>query len=260
MAAADPVIEPSTDTVPGSSRSNVQTEPYTRFNSAHRKYMSSIFSKPKIYTKTQVEDLIHKVPHKQYGQSPKDPPPPDQYESVVPDGAPAGPRDWKKMNTNARILVLKDSSKADRIVKVLDKEYGRKLVESESNANNCMLQAVLDQVVNTDHFPVHEDGSMYNASDLRKQAVAYMAMNYEKEFTDCEVPLKLDEDCSFKKWMLDMLEDQTEADLLLCMAVTKMMEVSLPCLILVRCIPMYGLLLWTLSETQSVVGYKCKLR
>ena len=107
-----------------------------------------------------------------------------------------------KASSVAKILNLEDNQKATAIKDYVRTKFGRELVRTDSEDQNCFFQSVLIQLGNKESM-VDEEGNLYSPQNLRLQAIDYVALNYSDMFPVLEKHVTT----SLKTWCTKMFSD-----------------------------------------------------
>ena len=126
-----------------------------------------------------------------------------------------------KASSVAKILNLVDNQKAAAIKDYVRSKFGRQLVRTDSEDQNCFFQSVLMQLGNKESM-VDEKGNLFSPQNFRLQAIDYVAVNYSDMYPVLEKHITT----SLKTWCTKMLSDQEPADFPLCVAVRYLIDVS----------------------------------
>ena len=114
-----------------------------------------------------------------------------------------------------------DNQKAAEIKDYVRNKFGRQLVRTDSEDQNCFFQSVLMQFENKESM-VDEKGNLFSPQNLRLQAIDYVALNYSDMYPVLEKHITT----YLKTWCTKMLSYQEPADFPLCVAVRYLIDVS----------------------------------
>ena len=156
------------------------------------------------------------IPDELYGEEPQ-----EQIKELESETVPATSKEMSKASSVAKILNLVDNQKAAAIKNYVRAKFGRQLVRTDSEDQNCFFQSVLMQLGNKE-LMVDEEGNLYSPQNLRLQAIDYVALNYSDMFPVLEKHITT----SLKTWCIKMLSDQEPADFPICVAVRYLIDVS----------------------------------
>ena len=95
---------------------------------------------------------------------------------------------------------LVDNQKAAAIKDYVRNKFGRQLVRTDSEDQNCFFQSVLMQLGNKESM-VDEKGNLFSPQNLRLQAIDYVALNYSDMYPVLEKHITT----SLKTWCTKML-------------------------------------------------------
>ena len=150
------------------------------------------------------------IPDELYGEEPQEQLKEQESETVVATNR----------EISSKILNLVDNQKAAAIKDYVRTKFGRQLVRTDTEDQNCFFQSVLMQLGNKES--IQDQKGNLCSQDLRLQTIDYVALNYgdmlpllEKHLTN-----------SLKTWCTKMLSDQEPADFPICVAVRYLIDVS----------------------------------
>ena len=159
---------------------------------------------------------IAAIPDELYGEEPQ-----EQIKELESETVPATSKEMSKASSVAKILNLVDNQKAAAINDYVRTKFGRQLVRTDSEDQNCFFQSVLMQLGNKESM-IDEEGNLYSPQNFRLQAIDYLALNYSDMFPVLEKHITT----SLKTWCTKMLSDQEPADFPICVAVRYLIDVS----------------------------------
>ena len=175
----------------------------------------TFFSDFKFYSQEAVANAIATIPD--------DLPDPPGYDSSQPivkpvhsNGSKMTSAEVARMNkvSAAKIILLGDTRKAQAVFDFVKTMFLKDLKPiKDTTKENCLFEAWLSQVSNSDQ---------YSPSDLRRQLLYNMAVNY-KEYT-AKVYMHLEK--PFKIWCEDQLSEDCPSDLATVAALRHMFQVS----------------------------------
>ena len=129
-----------------------------------------VFSSENVYRNIAV------IPDELYGEEPQ-----EQLKEQESETVPATSKEMSKASSVAKILNLVDNQKAAAIKDYVRTKFGRQLVRTDSEDQNCFFQSVLMQFRNKESM-VDEEGNLYSPQNLRLQAIDYVALSYSDMF------------------------------------------------------------------------------
>ena len=103
---------------------------------------------------------IAAIPDELYGEEPQ-----EQLKEQESETVPATSKEMSKASSVAKILNLVDNQKAAAIKDYVRAKFGRKLVRTDSEDQNCFFQSVLMQLGNKESM-VDEEGNLYSPQNL----------------------------------------------------------------------------------------------
>ena len=110
----------------------------------------------------------------------------------------------------AKTLLLWDTRKAQAIADFVKSMFMRDLVPIEDlSTQNCLYEAWLEQISNSDFMYYPDTGDQYSHLDLRTQLLHNMAVNYEAYYPQVVMHLE----CPYKEWFLKQMNQDTPSDL-----------------------------------------------
>ena len=187
---------------------------------------ATFFNNFKFYKKQAILTLIHAIPEETYGSLPPGLTEKKAQEAVQgSNGTKLSTSEVARMNKSppAKALLLGDTRKAQAIADFLNETFNRVMIPIEDmNHNNCLYEAWLIQISNSDFVFDNETGEKYGPGDLRNNLLHEMAVEYEKYFPHVMIHL----DCSYKEWMIHQLDPNTESDLVTACGLRIMFNVS----------------------------------
>ena len=101
------------------------------------------------------------------------------------------------------------------------------------STQNCLYEAWLQQICNSDFMYNPDSGEPYSPLDLRMQLLYNMSVDYEQYYEQVKVHLEI----PYKEWIIRQLSEHTPSDLVAVAALRHMFQVSkyfiifLPCFI-----------------------------
>ena len=165
----------------------------------------------KFYTKEAVENVIATILD--------DLPDPPGYYSSQPRVKPVHSNGSKMSSAEvarmikvsaAKILLLGDTKKAQAVFDFVKTMFLKDLKPiKDTTKENCLFEAWFSQGSNADFIYSNDTGDQYSASDLRKQLLYNMTVNY-KEST-AKVYMHLEK--PFKVWCQDQVDEDCPSDL-----------------------------------------------
>ena len=170
----------------------------------------------KFLSSEDVYNNIITIPDELYGEEPQEQLREQESETVL-----ATTKEMSKASSVAKILNLVDNQKAAAIKDYVRNKFGRQLVRTDSEDQNCFFQSVLMQLGNKESM-VDEKGNLFSPQNFRLQAIDYVAVNYSDMYPVLEKHITT----SLKTWCTKMLSDQEPADFRLCVAVRYLIDVS----------------------------------
>ena len=135
-------------------------------------------TKWKGYNFLSSEDIyknISAIPDELYGEEPQEQLKEQESETVL-----ATSKEISKASSVAKILNLVDNQKAAAIKDYVTTKFGRQLVRTDSEDQNCFFQSVLMQLCK--ESMQDQKGNLYSHQNLRLQAIDYVALNYSDMF------------------------------------------------------------------------------
>ena len=170
----------------------------------------------KFLSSEDVYNNIIAIPDELYGEEPQEQLKEQESETVL-----ATTKEMSKASSVAKILNLVDNQKAAAIKNYVRNKFGRQLVRTDSEDQNCFFQSVLMQLGNKESM-VDEKGNFFSPQNFRLQAIDYVAVNYSDMYPVLEKHIPT----SLKTWCTKMLSDQKPADFPLCVAVRYLIDIS----------------------------------
>ena len=184
----------------------------------------TFFSDFKFYSQEAVANAIATIP-----DDLPDPPGYDSSQLIVrpvhSNGSKMTSGEIARMNkvAAAKILLLGDTRKAQAVFDCVKTMFLKDLKPiKDTTKENYLFEAWLSQVSNSDFIYSNDTGDQYSPSDLRRQLLYNMAVNY-KEYT-AKVYMHLEK--PFKVWCEDQLSDDCPFDLATVAALRHMFQVS----------------------------------
>ena len=168
----------------------------------------------KFLSSEDVYNNIIAIPDELYGAEPQEQPNEQESETVL-----ATTKEMSKASSVAKILNLVENQKAVAIKDYVRNKFGRQLVRTDSEDQNCFFQSVLIQLGNKESM-VGEKGNLFSPQNFRLQAIDYVAVNYSDMFPVLEKHITT----SLKTWCTKMLSDQEPADFPFCVAVRYLID------------------------------------
>ena len=142
-------------------------------------------------------------------------------EEPLPKGRPLTKKELSKLNKEAKLLNITNNRKAKNIAKYIMDNFDRTLVDTlDPDTANCLFKAVLVQLSNV-RFMFNET-QQYTAQNLRLQVVYFMAINYEFMYPKVKYQIT----GSYKQWLMNMLDPQTEGDTAALLGCRHLLKVS----------------------------------
>ena len=151
----------------------------------------------KFLSSEDVYNNIRAIPDELYGEEPQEQLKEQESETVL-----ATTKEMSKASSVAKILNLVDNQKAAAIKDYVRNKFGRQLVRTDSEDQNCFFQSVLMQLGNKESM-VDEKGNLFSPQNLRLQAIDYVALNYSDMYPVLEKHITT----SLKTWCTKMLSD-----------------------------------------------------
>ena len=186
----------------------------------------TFFSDFKFYTMEKVQDLIKNIPETPYGQAPKGV---EQAESQAPTSsygsARLTPAEVARMNKfqAAKTLLIGDTRKAQAISDFVKTMFMRDMAPiADLSTQNCLYEAWLHQISNSDFMYNPDSGEPYSALDLRIQLLYNMAVDYEQYYPQVKMHLEI----PYKLWIMKQLSEHTPSDMVGVAALRHMFQVS----------------------------------
>lgn len=197
---------------------------YMDYESTLPHISKTFFQDFKFYSRDQVENAIHTIPD--------DLPDPAGYDPQAPkpkpvhhNGSKMTPSEVARMNkvSSARTLLLGDTRKAQAISDFVKTVFMKDLSPvMDTTKENCLYEAWLSQISNSDFIYSNDTGEPYTASDLRLQLLYNMSVDYKlytsKVYMHLEKP--------YKQWCLEQLDEETPSDLVAISALRHMFQVN----------------------------------
>ena len=178
----------------------------------------------KFYTREQVEHAIHTIPDDLPDPAGYDPSHP-QAKPVHQNGSKMTSSEIARMNkvVSAKTLLLGDTRKAQAVADFVKTMFLKDLVPvKDTTKENCLYEAWLCQISNSDFIYSNDSGNLYCPLDLRKQLLYNMAVDYKlytaKVYMHLEKP--------YKKWCLEQLDEDCPSDLATIAALRHMFQVG----------------------------------
>ena len=130
----------------------------------------------KFLSSEDVYNNVVAIPYELYGQEQQ-----EQLKEQESETVAATTKEISKASSVAKILNLVDNQKAAAIKDYVRNKFGRQLVRTDSEDQNCFFQSVLMQLGNKESM-VDEKGNLFSPQNLRLQAIDYVALNYVSSF------------------------------------------------------------------------------
>ena len=179
----------------------------------------------KFLTMDKVADQIKKIPEQPYGQKPDGSPADSEMPPSEPStGCKMSSHETARMNkvSSAKPLLLGDTRKAQAISDFVKAMFMRDLVPIADTTQNCLYEAFLQQISNSD-FMYHPDtGETYSPMDLRTQLLYVMVTDYEEYYPKVQMHLEV----SYKQWLYDQMDEASASDLVAVSALRHFFQVS----------------------------------
>ena len=137
------------------------------------------------------EDVYNNIVAIPYSEEPQ-----EQLKEQESETVAATTKEISKASSVAKILNLVDNQKAAAIKDCVRNKFGRQLVRTDSEDQNCFFQSVLMQLGNKE--------SMVSPQNVRLQAIDYVTLNYSDMYPVLEKHITT----SLKTWCTKMLSDQ----------------------------------------------------
>ena len=187
----------------------------------------TFFSEFKFYTSDKVQDLIKNIPETPYGQAPEGVEQRDTDTQSTPScgSARLTPSEVARMNKvqAAKTSLIGDTRKAQVISDFVEMMFVRDVVPiSDLSAQNCLYEAWLDQISNSDFMYHPDSGEPYSALDLRMQLLYNMAVDYEQYYKQVKMHLEI----PYKLCIMKQLSEHTPSDMVAVAALRHMLQVS----------------------------------
>ena len=209
--------EPTSDDPPSSSQEDLNPLGlFMSYDNSVTYLEATRFKEYKFLQITDVESVIRQIPE----ESP--------YIDIVafdeeplPKGRPLTKKELSKLNKEAKLLNITNNRKAKNIAKYILDNFDRTLVDTlDPDTANCLFKAVLVQLSNV-RFMFNET-QQYTAQNLRLQVVYFMAINYEFMYPKVKYQIT----GSYKQWLMNMLDPQTEGDTAALLGCRHLLKVS----------------------------------
>ena len=143
----------------------------------------TFFSEFKFYTMDKVQDLIKNIPETPYGQASEGVQQTESQSTPSCGSARPSPAEVAGMNKvqAAKTLLIGDTRKAQAISDFVKTMFMRDMVPiADLSTQNCLYEAWLHQISNSDFMYNPDSGEPYSALDLRMQLLYNMAVDYEQ--------------------------------------------------------------------------------
>ena len=208
--------EPTSDDPPSSQEDLNPLGLFMSYDNSVTYLEATRFKEYKFLQITDVESVIRQIPE----ESP--------YIDIVafdeeplPKGRPLTKKELSKLNKEAKLLNITNNRKAKNIAKYILDNFDRTLVDTlDPDTANCLFKAVLVQLSNV-RFMFNET-QQYTAQNLRLQVVYFMAINYEFMYPKVKYQIT----GSYKQWLMNMLDPQTEGDTAALLGCRHLLKVS----------------------------------
>ena len=206
---------------------------YLDYESTLPDVKKTFFSDFKFYTMEKVQDMIKNIPETPYGQLPGVD---AQKETTTSScgSAKLTPAEVSRMNKvqAAKTLLLGDTRKAQAISDFVKTMFMRDMVPVDDlSTQNCLYEAWLEQISNSNFMYNPETGDQYSPLDLRIQLLYNMSVDYEQYYPQVKVHLEI----PYKEWIIRQISEHTPSDMVAGAALRHMFQVSknfrffLPC-------------------------------
>ena len=163
------------------------------------------------------------------------------YESTLPDmkrtffsDFKLSPAEVARMNKvqAVKTLLLGDRRKAQAISDFVKTMFMRDIIPVDDlSTQNCLYEAWLQQISNSDFMYNPDSGESYSPLDLRMQLLYNMSVDYEQYYPQVKMHLEI----PYKHWIMKQLSKHTPSDMVAVAALRHMFQVStyfkifLPC-------------------------------
>ena len=198
---------------------------YLDYESTLPHVKKTYFDHFKFFSMEKVADQIKSIPEQPYGLRP-DGSPADADQAPEPStGCKMTPHETARMNKvpAAKTLLLGDTRKAQAICDFVKAMFMRDLVPvNDTTTQNCLYEAFLQQISNSDFMYNPESGEAYSPMDLRAQLLYLMATDYEEFYPKVQMHLET----SYKKWLYEQMDEASPSDLVAVSALRHMFQVS----------------------------------
>ena len=185
----------------------------------------TFFSEFKFYTMDKVQDLIKNIPETPYGQAPEGVQQTESQSTPSCGSARLSPAEVARMNKvqAAKTLLIGDTRKAQAISDFVKTMFMRDMVPiADLSTQNCLYEAWLHQISNSDFMYNPDSGEPYSALDLRMQLLYNMAVDYEQYYQQVKMHLEI----PYKLWIMRQLSEHTPSDMVAVAALRHMFQVS----------------------------------
>lgn len=183
-------------------------------------HLQQSYAELHFHSAEDVKSLLEIIPDEPYGIAECDIN--DEDEAIQAAREQNTRKTTTKLSGAAEVLLISNNSKANNIQYFVRDMFGRKLVPiKDLMSNNCLYEAVLNQISNSEYV-IDEQGRLFQANDLRLQAMYYSTKNYEDVYKAIKHYLS----CSFKEWILRNIDSNKESDYAATVVLRMMLEVS----------------------------------
>ena len=173
----------------------------------------------------KVQDLIKNIPETPYGQYPEGVEPESESTTTSSGSSRLSPAEVARMNKvqAAKTLLIGDTRKAQAICDFVKTMFMRDMVPiTDLSTQNCLYEAWLHQISNSDFMYNPDSGEPYTPLDLRMQLLYNMAVDYENYYPQVKMHLEI----PYKLWIMKQLSEQTPSDMVAVAGLRHMFQVS----------------------------------
>ena len=199
---------------------------YLDYESTLPHVKKTYFDNFKFFSMEQVADQIKNIPEQPYGLKPHGSSADAEETAPEPStGFKMTAHETARMNKvpAAKTLLLGDTRKAQAICDFVKAMFMRDLVPvNDTTTQNCLYEAFLQQISNSDFMYHPESGETYSPMDLRAQLLYVMATDYEEYYPKVQMHLET----SYKKWLYEQMDEASPSDLVAVAALRHMFQVS----------------------------------
>ena len=186
----------------------------------------TFYSGFKFYSMDKVQDLIKNIPETPYGQYPEGVQPESESTTTSSGSSRLSPAEVARMNKvqAAKTLLIRDTRKAQAICDFVKTMFMRDMVPiTDLSTQNCLYEAWLHQISNSDFMYNPDSGEPYSPLDLRIQLLYNMAVDYENYYPQVKMHLEI----PYKLWIMKQLSEQTPSDMMAVAGLRHMFQVSI---------------------------------